>query len=189
MGGIADRIIEAFQKLQQKDFEGALIPISIALDATAKREYGKGGRASYKDFIKSNMRLITRSGCGPSIGNIQISFSHPEIKNPRPDGTCTMDEILYHIVRCSLLHEAELGPGLRFEEGNSLFMDGQTQVLPSCLINGLLISVVAAPVNTGERVGDQYGLLLRGYHAPLNLLWGKRDQITDLLEAIVALEK
>ena len=100
-----------------------------------------------------------------------------------------MDEILYHVVRCSLLHEAELGPILRFEEGNSFFMDGQTQVLPSCLINGLLISVVAAPVNVGERVDDNYVLNLRGYLAPLNLFWGKRDETTSLLEAIVAVEK
>ena len=189
MGGVADRITEAIQKLQQKDFEGSLIPISIALDATAKREYGKKDGQTYKDFIKSNMRLITRSGCGPSIANIQISFSHPEIKNPRPDGTCTMDEILYHVVRCGLLHEAELGPTLRFEEGNSLRMDGQTQVLPSCLISGLLISVVGAPVNVGERVDDNYVLNLRGYLAPLNLFWGKRDETANLLEAIVALEK
>ncbi len=185
---VADRIIEACDKLQAKDLEGALIPISIALDATAKREYGKQGRGSYKDFIRSNMRLITRSGCGPSIGNIQVRFAHPEIK-ARPDGTCTLEEILYHAVRCGLLHEAELGKDLRFQEGNSLFIDGQTLVLPSCLISGLLVSVVAAPVNAGERISDNYGILMRGYHNPLNRFWGKREETMKLLEAMLALEE
>lgn len=62
---IGNRINEALEKLQKRDYENSLIQICIALDATAKKEYpGLGSAKRCKKFIEDNMSFITRVAFG-----------------------------------------------------------------------------------------------------------------------------
>ena len=70
---ISKRIAQAVDHMQEGDAEAALIPTCIAIDATAKKYYGKGGGDSYKTFIHENLGLITRIALGGcSILNIRL---------------------------------------------------------------------------------------------------------------------
>lgn len=53
---IANRVEDAFDKFTGEDADGALIPCSIAIDATAQKFYGKPGRGSSKAFIRDPIK-------------------------------------------------------------------------------------------------------------------------------------
>src|SRR6266699_7136605 len=103
---IAKRIREAVERYAEGDFEASLVPMSIALDATATKVYSRRGKSSYKRFIQENMVLITKiASGGPSVENFYFGYNHPEIE-PDYQGRVSIQAILYHVVRCSLLHSA-----------------------------------------------------------------------------------
>lgn len=110
---IAKRVAEAVEKMAQDDVEGALLPISAAIDATATKHFNRGGRDSYKRFLHENLGLITKIAFGPSVLNINLKYDHPDIETG-PDGLCTIEQILYHVIRCGLAHNADLPSTLKF---------------------------------------------------------------------------
>ncbi len=112
---IGKRIEEAIAKMDAGDCEGALIPASIAVDATATQEYpALTNNQVYKSFLGDNLDLFTRASFGGiRIGRIALKYDHPDSRSSA-DGTCTVEQILYHVVRCGLLHQAGLPPTLRF---------------------------------------------------------------------------
>jgi hypothetical protein len=190
---IGKRVSEAWDKLEAGDPESALFAICPAVDATAKREFGKGGRRSYKDFISNNMQLITMLGLG-GMNTKELWLPYPNIgKNEDlkkgeggfyPLGLYPFEEIVYHIVRCGLGHEAELPPDLEFVDKPEIRSDPSGKLfLPASLVLGLIFAVMLAPVNKDEtdsksrsiRLGDQYPV-------PLSRLWGRRSEVQWLLE-------
>lgn len=93
--------------MARNDPERALLPLSAAIDATATKLYTQRGRKSYKEFIHQNLNLITEVSFGTSILNINLKYDHPDLEAD-PDGRCSIQNILYHVVRCGLVHSAEL---------------------------------------------------------------------------------
>jgi hypothetical protein len=61
--------------------------------------------------------------------------------------------------------------------------DGEL-VLPASLVNGLIYTVVACPINASERIEDHYGINIGGWAVPVNALWGKQVELRNLLEAM-----
>ena len=60
---ISKRIAESVDKMVAGDAESALIPVSIAVDATASKVYpNKNNNQAYKDWIHDNLSLITKVG-------------------------------------------------------------------------------------------------------------------------------
>ena len=139
--GIGKRVKEAIEKMQTADPEAAWIPTSIALDATAKKEYPNVKKVGerYKKFIHENFRLISRlSFGGVTIGRMHLGYQHPDIKID-DKGTCSIEEILYHAVRCGLLHEGNLPKNLRFVRRNIIQRKEGVLILPSSMIYGIII--------------------------------------------------
>jgi hypothetical protein len=120
---IVKRLIESLDRLDDNDAEGALIPASIAVDATASQFYGAPGRKSFKTFIHDNMKLISRCGLnGCKIENLNLQVPQdfvakfPQMHLLDARGLCSLQELFYHVVRCGLVHEAELHPMLVFKD-------------------------------------------------------------------------
>lgn len=179
---VGKRVEEAIAKMDADDPEGALYQISSAIDATAKKQFTKGGRASYKDFIHENFGLITDVAfAGRRILNLHLGYEHPEIK-PDDKGLCSVEDVLYHAVRCGLFHEARLPTNLRFTTEGQIRVDEGSLVLPSALIYGLIAAIVVSPANSGERVSGTSVLNLGGSPLLLNCLWGKRHELLWLLD-------
>ena len=176
---IGKRVAEAVDKMAQNDAEGALLPISSAVDATATKHFNCRGRKSYKDFIYENLGLITKVGLGSSIMNINLKYDHPNLKTG-PNGLSTIQDILYHVVRCGLDHSAELPSTLKFVDENKLQVENDLLVLPASLIYGLIVAVVVCPENTDQTIPDNYRLNLRGVQIKLNDLWGKKTKLENL---------
>jgi hypothetical protein len=182
---IAKRVEEALAKFQAGDTEGALIPASIAVAATAAKEFPrKYDRDEYKDFVSANLALITKVafGAGAITKSLRVKYDHPDLI-PGDDGLCSIEQVLYHVVRCGLVHEATLPSTLRFKEGRAITVEGGTVlVLPSTLVLGLVLAVVASPVNAGETLVSQFEVTLGDKTALINDLWGRREQLLSLLQ-------
>jgi hypothetical protein len=112
---VGKRVAEAIQKMSVKDPEGALIPASIAVDATAIKEFpNKRNNISYKQFINHYLPLITKVSLGGlSTTGLRFGYFHPDI-TPDSEGEVSIEQIFYHIVRCGLLHNAKLPDNLIF---------------------------------------------------------------------------
>lgn len=194
---IGKRVTEALQRWMAEDADGALIPASVAIDATAQKLYGKPGRGSYKQFIRDNMPLITRVAFGGSMAK-EIRLRVPpkvlaksaEIKVDG-NGSCGIDEILYHLIRCGLLHEATLPNGLsvQFKSPGGFNVQDDFLEIPGSLIFGSMVAVVCCPANTGEIMQADLCLDLSGYQIPFNKLWGKKDRLWNLYEAVHAIQQ
>lgn len=181
---IGKRISEAVDRMMASDAEGALIPASIALDATASREYpAEKNNMAYKAFINANLATITKVAFhGPSIiGQLRVKYDHPDVK-PASDGLCTFSQIMYHVVRCGLLHAAALPTDLRFSDRNTIQVQAGSLVLPASLIYGMLVAVVVSPVNSGESLADSYTLTYRNQMLQLNQLFAKPARLQQLFD-------
>jgi hypothetical protein len=179
---VGKRICEAIDRLAATDYEGALIPTSIAVDATASQVYpAKKNNEAYKDWLHDNMWLITKVGMGNvSIHNFRFRYNHPEVRCD-PNGLCSLEQILYHVVRCGLLHAAKLPGNLRFgPPGQTKMEKDGTLVLSAGLICGMISAVVASSVNQNEVAPEHYGTTIFGRTMPLNQLWGKPDVLLGL---------
>ena len=111
---IANRVHDAIERMDGDNYEGALNDICGAIEDTAAREYGKGGRANYKRFVHDNLLLITRTaGISGGIANLYFDYRHPEIELDA-NGHCTFEQIVYHAIRCGLYHAGQLPLDLQF---------------------------------------------------------------------------
>jgi hypothetical protein len=155
---IAKRIAEAIDKLLAGDPESALIPVSIAVDATASQMYPtKKNNEAYKDWLHDNLSLITKAGMGnvSVTESFRFAYNHPDII-PGDDGCCSFEQILYHVVRCGLLHGAELPENLTFSTDGVIKIDSGRLTLGSSLIYGLIVAVVVSPVNGGQTIPNNW---------------------------------
>ncbi len=180
---IGKKVEEAIAKMDVGDHEEALSQISIAIDATAKLEASKGGRESYKQFIHKNLGLITAVAFeDKSILNLHLAYQHPDIELDEK-GLCTIQEVMYHAVRCGLMHESKLPANLRFTDDGQIRVDAGEVVLPSSLIYGLITVVVLSPLNADERVSGNPICNYGGVPLLVNCLWGRRAEFEWLHSA------
>ncbi len=185
---IGKRVSATLGALAKGDHEQALHDICSAIEVTATKEAGKSGRRSYKDFIADNLVLITRSAFGVdgTWGSMGFKYDHPDVK-PGPNGFCSFEDIMYHVVRCGLYHEATLPSSLTFTNNNVISCDGgKTLSLPAALTKGLTVAVLTSPVNAGEGIDPRYEINIDFVKIVANKLWGKRAALTALLEGIVS---
>ena len=166
--------------MEQGDPEAALLPISTAIDATATRRYGKRGRKSYKDWLHENLELITRVALGSPIFNLRLNYKHPYIEE-KNDGLCGVEDILYHVVRCGLAHDARLPSNLIFTKDSSFEVRGELIVMPSSLVYGLIVAVIVCRRNANEFIRERYRLELGDNKIKINKLWGKREPLDILM--------
>ncbi|MBW3598549.1 MAG: hypothetical protein KY475_14915 [Planctomycetes bacterium] len=182
---IGKRVSDTIEKMKQGDAESALFQICAAIDTTAKAEFAqpKARKKDYKDFIHRSLGLITEIGFGPRILNINLGYAHPEIK-ANADGCVSIQDVIYHAIRCGFYHDSSLPSNLHFEDEAAIRVSKEGDLfLPSTLVWGLMWAVVVAPVNSGERAAHEVFLTHLGAPLPLSKLWGRRAELLWLFEA------
>jgi hypothetical protein len=174
---IKSRVLKSIQDSSRGELENALIQALIALDTTAKREGITGTNASrIKTFLSNNRALLTRAGL------IFLEFRGTVIlKSLNASGQLvdqTLEEILYHVLRCHLLHEGEIPPQIIFTKDQRFGSDDQGRViLPETFIFGILMCVIGSHSNTGERLNKPIGITIHGKKYLIDSLWGMKDEI------------
>lgn len=180
---IGKQVSEAIDKMQAGDVEGALYALCSAIDLTATREYGKRGKASFKSFVASNFGLVTAVAFGPQVLNLNLEYSHPDLK-PSADGTQSVQDIFYIAVRCNLYHETELPTNIKFINKKQIACDNGVIILSDSLVYGLIMAVVIAPVNQAETSPKPNLFNVGDVSLPISKLWGRRAEFVWLLDAI-----
>jgi hypothetical protein len=186
IGKLIKEVIERFDK---NELELAFLPLCVAVDRTASREYpGMSNSRSYKSFLETNLSLITRV----SFGSVQLLNSwRIAYTDPDPDsrlkidaeGKCSFVDLLYHIIRCGSVHQGELPPNVRFAAESPWGTDNKGGViLPRTLIQGLIAAVVASPVNSSASIDRVYSFNLDGKELVIDDAWGNKDAILKLFE-------
>lgn len=182
---IARRIKEAAEKLEKGDHENALIQICSAISGVAKHRYPslKSG-AAFKEFLRENLELITKAG----FGNVRITqqwrlkYHHPDLKLDA-DGSCTIEDVIYHVIRCDLCHEGGMPSDIRFSTTGSFpYDDGPGLLLPTALISGLIFAVIVAPENLGGSIGSRFALCFNGASAAMDQYFGKKAELLDFFD-------
>jgi hypothetical protein len=152
---VGKRVTEAFDKMLANDPEAALFQICAAVEHTAKGEGRPGGKTSYKSFLTDNIPIICAIGIGPALAGLGVPYTHPTLP-ATPDGSSRIEDIIYHVVRCGLYHEASLPGDIRFTKKVIGAAQDGTLNLPEMLVTGLIVAVVASPVNVNEHTSDDY---------------------------------
>ena len=181
---VAKLIAEAITKLEAGDPEGALIQVCIAADATAKREYPKipKNHVRYKSFLHDNLALIGGVAIGVwAKSHFRLKYQHKDLKTG-PSGCCDLEDLLYHVVRCCLLHEGEVPKNMRFvpERVIRQGLAGEL-VLPYSLVIGLLLAVVGSPANAAETIPARFHINVDGRIIQINELWGEKERMNKEL--------
>jgi hypothetical protein len=181
---ISDRVGEAIKKLLEKDYENAIVQISIALDSTSKRAYGgdKVGER-FRRFITEHEEFIiyVALGCGPRFYYEGDAKKQGAFKF---GARGTLANVIYKYVRNALLHEGDLSSDVVLREGSIMGHEGDKFILGSEMIMGLLLSVIGAPVNAQERLDEPCSFSCGEANLPLDELWGKLDTIKKTINCV-----
>jgi hypothetical protein len=174
---ILEQAVKTIKNYSIGDTNQALIDILIAVDATSKKEYSsiKGNGARYKMFLDDNMYLIKIVSINVRMTN-KISFRNMHLnENLKKHSSLSLSEIIYHIIRCNLLHEAELPITILFHDLPEIKLELDKMVLPKNLILALLVSIITAKSNADNKFIENYELNIFGNTIPLNQIWGNKE--------------
>jgi hypothetical protein len=170
---ISDRVIECINKYNANDLDNALIQICIALDGTAKKEYPRIKKVGerFKTFVKANQDIISFFTFNSNI-IIDCQF-----------GEYTIEQLIYKVLRCGLLHEGEVPEMLKFTKpGQPITISDKQWCLPKIFIFGTLLAVIGASSNVTESIPNNIGITIMGHQFRVNDLWGRADLVRQLMK-------
>lgn len=185
---VGNRVQSMIDHMDKGELELALSDICIAIDITAQKYYGKtsSSRKDYKDFLEENIWMILVAGVGSFITqSIKVPFHHPNI-NLDDEGYCTIEQIVYHVMRCGLIHGTGEDSKIVWNDSVPLLAvdkDGNLQLSP-CFIWGLALTVITCEVNKDERVNDTCWISMASFKYLINDLWGKRESVKTMIKAV-----
>jgi len=104
---VKDRLDDATILNDNGRYEGALLSVLIAVAGTSRKRYSQEGQIgdaeAFKNFLRKDLYEIFKIG-----GDFRVKFRGK---------TILLEELLYHNMRCKLVHEAKLPYDVVFEPG------------------------------------------------------------------------
>jgi hypothetical protein len=170
---VGQRVKHAIDDVQRGELELAMEHACIAIDITAKRFYGatQSTRTLYKDLIDEFAWLIELMALGGINVNDSIFGNFPIPGNPEPK----FKDIVYHTIRCNLVHDEGIPDKISFSEGNEMIFAPGILALPKKLIWGLVGIVVFCPANALEQTDPTYWLSIYENRLLINDFWGQAE--------------
>lgn len=135
--------INAAKTLYAENFyEESLCLVCSAIDASAAQCYpDKKVTDRYKMFLKDHFRTITNEGFpGISADSIRIKVnSKVDSLKPDDDGYVDMEQIIYHVLRCGLVHHCDVDDSIEFTD-HTIIGDWNADkfYIPKAIIWGLI---------------------------------------------------
>lgn len=169
---IGNRIDEAFIKLVSGDLENALIQLSIAIDATAKRKFTKEKKVGsrVKRFINEYEDLITHFSMA---GQLRVfaggGITYGEKGN--------LGEVVYKSIRCALLHEADISKQVIFKCGISMGREDGKFIVTDQLLWALILILIGDETNADQTLKQRHIMKFNNVNLELSELWGDLESI------------
>lgn len=179
---VARSVKDALERFAQGKFEGALKDICGAIEGTLKKA-GNGGGKNYKAWVASNLDLILAVGFpGLRTESLRIAYTHPDLPQSEPPQAPSLEEIIYHVVRCELYHCGGLPDNIKFSAGviGGGHSDRPLQI-PADFVLGLILAVLTSSENAADRIQGTPQIVCNGFPLALNLFWGKKQTLMDSL--------
>jgi hypothetical protein len=106
---IANFVAASIDELRAGRYDVAMSLACSAVDGTTAKAAPQSKTSNnkrFKTFLEENMRLITHYGFpGIDAGGILMKCINVPDLDTDPDGYVSIADIIYHIVRCSVIHE------------------------------------------------------------------------------------
>lgn len=170
-----------FHNYRKRDVSLALI--CSALDATAKKVFpDDNNNQRNKKFMKKYMRIITNFGF-PGISATEIRIKCINVSHIKTDnkGYVGIEDIIYHTIRCGLVHECEIENMIEFTDETLIGdLNGKFKV-PKQLFWGLALSTILCEQNKDEKSEDAISINICGKDFSINDLWGKENDFLQML--------
>ncbi|MFZ3073481.1 MAG: hypothetical protein WA162_09580 [Thermodesulfobacteriota bacterium] len=157
-----------------------------AVDATAaKGSNEKSNKKKYRNFIRQSMHIITTFGFpGIEADGIRIKCTNVKDDYGRDladdkdeqdykDGLVGMESIIYHTLRCGLIHQCESDRRIEFTKDTYIGDFVDRFKIPSKIVVGLIMAVVLSPHNKDEKINNESNVVLWGKEYEVDSLWGK----------------
>lgn len=175
MPTIGERVKYAIDHMGRGEVHAALEHACNAIDITSQRYYGQNtsSRKLFKDLIKEYFWLIEFM----SLGNFNLEetlFSNYPITEGvgKPILTPDFSDLMYHVVRCRLIHSDSLTEGFSFNKFNTLECSGNKISFPESVVWALLSIVIFCPINKNEQTAPNYWLSMYENRFVINDFWG-----------------
>ncbi len=88
---------------------------------------------------------------------------------------------MYFVVRCGLVHEAEIPDTQEFTQDALISVRDGRLTLPAGFIYGLIVAVIASPANAGEQSETHYQINVDGEALPLHEFWGRSCGLESII--------
>ena len=181
--GILRCIDKAMESFAANDTESALTHVCIAIDATAKKEHpGKKTGWRCQRFVSDHLDVISAVSFGrlTITDTFMIGLNHPKLPT-NSDGLASFEDIVYHVVRCELLHGAALPPIIEFTSNTGMELQKGRLILPKQMVLGLVLAVIGSPANAHLSQATDCTLTYDGRSISRSSLWGDRKAIMSWL--------
>lgn len=181
---IGNFISSALILLEYKKYDAALSLISSAVDATARKMCPdeKNNNVRFKEFLKRNMRVITFRGFpGILASGIRIKCTNINILKTDKEGSVGIEDIIYQVIRCGLIHECEIYSRIEFTEETYIGNFDRKFKIPKDLVYGLALAVILSEHNIHEKVEENVTIPMFGENQKVNSLWGKLKELSKNL--------
>ena len=182
---IGDRVREAIDYMSKGQIEYALTPACIALDLTAKKITGrtKSLKSDYKKFVSDFTWLISYMGLpGLVAKSIEVPFEHPDIEKNN-DGFCRIEDIIYHAIRCELVHSTGPDTKIKWSDRIAIESDGPGSLtLSNKFPWGIIGAIVFCPANHNENIEETYWISMDGFKFFIQEVWGREDLALRVLK-------
>ena len=157
--------------------------ISSALDATAKKVFpNQKNSQRIKNFIRKYMYIVTNFGF-PGISATAIRIKCIDVPNLKPDdeGYVGIEDIIYHTIRCGLIHECDIEKHIEFTVNTELGDFNKVFKIPYQLFWGLALPIIICKENADEKTEDNVKINLCGKDFWIQELWGKEEDLQKLI--------
>lgn len=126
------------------NYEEALCLTCIAMDACSSIQYpNKRNAERYKLFLNRHFSTICRYGFpGIEAGSIRIKVNIPNTAlKPDKNGYVNMEQIIYHVIRCGLVHECNIESTIQFTETSIIGDWNEKFYVPKDIIWGFIKAI------------------------------------------------
>ena len=177
---LSQRVERAIDEVGKNHFEEALLQAAIAIDVTAKNYFksAKSSKSNYKQLLKDYSWLIEL------MAFQGINLDDSRFGNYPIDGISepSFQDLIYHTVRCNLVHGEGVPENFEFSDGNIFSMRKNHLILPKNLIWGLLAVVVFCSANSNHESGGGYWLGVFNNRFVIDDFWGQEQVIKRIYE-------
>jgi hypothetical protein len=168
---IEDFMNGALRECAAGNYPVAMASICTVVDSLGKAEFGGKTRSRCLAFLDKYLDIITTVGFGGAIranpgGRLNV------LDPMNPTKTKNVIEVVYDILRCSLIHEADLPFNVQFTQEAFYGKRSGDFLIPTNFFYALLFAAIASPCMAQKSIVNDIQLTWRGAPCPVNQLMG-----------------